>query len=263
VGEKVAVYYNPANPADSLLRPGLEGFDLFMAMCLLPFNVLPLGILAAAGRRIWGRCFGYSAAGAKLWDDGFVVRVRLPPAPAMFFAFLAAGVLAFIAIFPIVFFYGGVQPPKWLMYRVWPVVLGGAALVYFATKWKQSRGGYDLVIDATAGKVVLPRSAMRKLNLVMPLHELTSIEVHNVGLPGSRGGPFAGYYPTAIFTDTNGIRRPEALVTWGDPRRAEALTAWLRHWLKLRCPGQATIASGTDKEGGETISGGDDDVKLS
>jgi hypothetical protein len=240
VGKHVTVYYNPANPADSLLHPGVEGFDLFLALCLLPFSLFPLGIFVAAVRRTWGRCFGYGMAGAKLWDDGFVVRLRLPPAPAMFSAAAAAGVLACIAIFPIAFYYafyyGGLQPPKWLMYRVWPAVLAGAAMAYVAAKWKQGRGGYDLVIDTTAKTVSLPRTTQRKLNLVMPLHELTAVEVRTVGLPGSRGGIFAGHYATAVFTDANGISRAERLAQWGDPRRAETLAAWLRQRLKLPAP---------------------------
>ena len=236
VGKRVTVYYHLGNPADSLLHPGLEGFDLFVGMCLLPFNLVPLGILAMAGRRLWSRCFGYRAAGAQMWDDGFVVRVRLPSVPPINFAALTAGALAFLAMFPILFYYGGLHPPKSLMYRVWPVVLGGATLAYAAAVWRLSRGGFDLVIDTTAGRITLPRTTVRKFKIMRSLRGLTSIEVRTVGLPGSRGGMLAGYCPTAVFTDANGIRKAETLVQWGDPRRAEALAAWLRQRLNVAGP---------------------------
>ena len=176
-GKKVGVYYNPSNPADSLLRPGLEGADLFGAMFVAPFNLIPLGILAWIGRRTWSRCFGYQGAGTKAWDDGFVVRVRLPLAPPSFYAAVAAGMLAFFGLFPLLIFYGGPYAPISVMYRVWAVILVSVPVVYGLAAWIQSRGAYDLAIDAIAGTVSLPCTRGRKRKVLLPLHEITAVEV--------------------------------------------------------------------------------------
>ncbi len=47
-GSKVTVYYNPADPSDALLRPGLSAFDFFMLLFLLPFNIIAVGAWAMA-----------------------------------------------------------------------------------------------------------------------------------------------------------------------------------------------------------------------
>ena len=44
VGAPVSVRYNPADPADAILTPGIEGADLFAPLFLLPFNLLPFAI---------------------------------------------------------------------------------------------------------------------------------------------------------------------------------------------------------------------------
>jgi hypothetical protein len=50
-GSAVAAYYDPADPADAVLSPGLSGIDLFMPMFMLPFNALIIGSwLFAVGR---------------------------------------------------------------------------------------------------------------------------------------------------------------------------------------------------------------------
>ena len=126
VGKEVAVYFNPVDPADSLLQPGLDGSDLFMAMFMLPFNLVGLGILALAGRMAWRRCVGYRGIGAKVWDDGIVVRVHLPLGPPIVAAALVVGMLAFCAIFPVAFLFGGSHPSKSLMYHVWTLILASA-----------------------------------------------------------------------------------------------------------------------------------------
>lgn len=47
-GSMTKVYYDPANPADSLLKPGLDGSDFLLLLFLAPMNVL-----VAAWALIW------------------------------------------------------------------------------------------------------------------------------------------------------------------------------------------------------------------
>jgi hypothetical protein len=233
VGKQVPVYYCPEDPADSLLHPGLEGFDLFIGMFLLPFNLFPVFVFAQVVSRIWGRCFGYWGAGAKVWDDGSVVRVRLPRVAPLFLAFFATGIVAFLAVFPVGFFCGGFHPSKSLMYCVWPLVLGSFPLGYVVAARRQSRGGCNLVIDTAAGKVLLPSTFGRKSRDPLPLDEVTSIEVRDANPPGASGGLCYSACLTLVFTAADGTSTAEKLTQWADPGRAESLAAWLRQRLKV------------------------------
>ena len=55
VGSRVEVHYAPADPADGVLKVGVEGMDLFLAMFLLPFNLVALVFCITLGRafRYW------------------------------------------------------------------------------------------------------------------------------------------------------------------------------------------------------------------
>ena len=44
VGAGVVVFYDPANPAEAVLRPGLRGCTLWVALFLTPFVVVGLGL---------------------------------------------------------------------------------------------------------------------------------------------------------------------------------------------------------------------------
>ena len=55
-GHQTKVYYNPADPADSLLQPGLDGSDLWLVLFLAPWNLMAavawiIAAKSAAARR--------------------------------------------------------------------------------------------------------------------------------------------------------------------------------------------------------------------
>ncbi|MBC7768539.1 MAG: DUF3592 domain-containing protein [Phycisphaerales bacterium] len=50
VGAPVIVYFNPDDPADAILSPGVDGADVFVLFFLLPFNVILFGAIAALAR---------------------------------------------------------------------------------------------------------------------------------------------------------------------------------------------------------------------
>ena len=56
VGSRVPVAYDPADPSESVLRPGLTGMHLFMVWFLTPFNVIAVGgtsLTTASNTRGW------------------------------------------------------------------------------------------------------------------------------------------------------------------------------------------------------------------
>ncbi|MHC4588421.1 MAG: DUF3592 domain-containing protein, partial [Planctomycetota bacterium] len=44
VGANVRVFYNPRDPADAILMPGIAGQDVMLGLFLTPFNVVMLGL---------------------------------------------------------------------------------------------------------------------------------------------------------------------------------------------------------------------------
>jgi hypothetical protein len=233
VGKQVPVYYNPDDPAEALLQPGLDGSDLFLAMFLLPFNLVMLAIWSMLAATAWGRLVGSPAGGAKVWDDGFQVRVRLSQVGPFAFGAVVAGLLAFGATFVVGFGFGGFHPPMPVMLVVWPVILAGGLVGYVGYRWKLAQGGSDLVIDATARQVTLPRTMGRTTAVVIPMRQIASVEVQRVEKRGSRGSVSYCYVPTIAFTDASGSTCHEKLVEWWGDARAEALATWLRERLGL------------------------------
>lgn len=75
---QVDVHHASGDPADAVLKAGLEGIDFWLAMFLLPFNLGMLGMWIAIGQSLRHRFFRPVAGGAKLVADGPRLRVRLP-----------------------------------------------------------------------------------------------------------------------------------------------------------------------------------------
>jgi hypothetical protein len=141
VGKQVRVYYNPDDPADALLQPGVDGGDLFLATFLLPFNLLVVVIGSLLAGKVWRGSAKAPAGGAKLWDDGFQVRVRVSQTRPFVVAAVVAGLLAFGSLF-VALGFGGPHPPMALMVAAWCVILVGGLLGYMTRKpaWTRPSG---------------------------------------------------------------------------------------------------------------------------
>jgi hypothetical protein len=235
IGKQVAVYYNPSHPDDSLLQPGLEGCDLFLAMFMLPFNLVMFGIWWAVGRNAWGRLFASPAGGAKVWDDGFQVRVRLSQLQPLACAAIATGLLAFGATFVVGFGFGGFHPTMAVMQVVWIVILLGGAAAYVGSRRKLAQGDSDLVIDVTAQQIALPRTMGRSANLVIPIRDITQVEVEQTETKASDES-LPRYAPVLVFADKAGSARREKLIAWYDQARTEEFARWLREQLRIEPP---------------------------
>src|SRR5579859_5908632 len=78
LGSAVTVFYNPANPSEALLAPGIGGEDFLALLFMTPFNLIVLGIwwlpLAAARQRYLPK----PAGGVTILNDPPRVRLRLP-----------------------------------------------------------------------------------------------------------------------------------------------------------------------------------------
>jgi hypothetical protein len=233
VGSEVSVYYAPADPSDAVLKVGLEGMDLFLAMFMLPFNVVMAVFCWAGGREIYRSFLPSPTGGAKVSDDGFRVRVGLSPTIPVLGGLVVAGILAFALTFVIGFGFGG-SPSYPLMLLVWAVILVGGTWGYLHHRSKQVRGDFDLVLDVFGRSITLPRTLGRTTDVVVPMSSVTSIEVEQVEKRRSKGSVHYAYSPTLVFTDDDGMTRRERLIEWSDAKRAGLLTGWLCKRLGLK-----------------------------
>lgn len=234
VGREVVVYHNPNNPSDAVLIVGMEGCDLFLAMFILPFNLVMLGTWIAAGASVYQRLARPPAGGVKIWDDGFRVRLRLSLIRPLYVGATAAGGLAFAGVF-IVGFAFGFNPSMPIMLSTWGLILGGGAGTYLYQHGKLSRGHFDLVIDDIAQTLSLPRTKDRQTETVVPIRCITSVEVQQIEKRTSDGNVHS-YVPVLVFADETGPVRREKLIEWWDQARAEELAAWLRERLRIAPP---------------------------
>jgi hypothetical protein len=230
VGANVAVYYNPGDPADAILRPGIEGQDLMLALFLTPFNVVMLALwtgLAGAARR---RITRPPAGGAPIVRRGGRVFVRLPRISPVAAGAAAALGISFVAIFAVAFGFG-FDPPVRVVTGVWMVVLAAAIGVYFWRKLVVGSGAKDLIIDTDAGMLSLPQTFGRKTDIVVALDAVSGIDVERIVHHGSKGSTSYSYAPRLNWNSDDGAVESGRLVEWWDADRAEELAGWLRGQL--------------------------------
>ncbi|MBL8549670.1 MAG: DUF3592 domain-containing protein [Hyphomonadaceae bacterium] len=220
VGATTRVHYDPRNPSDSVIDPGLHGSDLFLALFLTPFNAIGLGLLFAPMAR--ERMRASEGAGVRWRDDGEKIRVRMP----RHFSPLAAGIAVFafaaFALSILVGFSFGLHPSMSVMVGVWAVVLAAGASAATYCWLREMRGDVDLVIDKVGGAVSLPATFDRKARVAMARADVRGVEVKAYEQPGSPG------------TIVHGVRIVQRSGAWEvvaereDAESAESLARWLR-----------------------------------
>ena len=227
VGSQVEVYHAPNDPADAVLRVGLESVDYFRLMFMLPFNLAMLWLWLAIRDSVHHGLFRPVAGGAKVIDEKGSVRVRLSPWRPTYVGAAVSGGLAFILDFVVGFSLGhnaSVAP----VIVAWGIILGGGGMAGLYVHRKLARGESDLLIDDLRGLVVLPRTFGRQESVVDSSEKIVLFKVEQVEESDSEG-----YIPTVVFTDDDGSQRQEKLIDWNDEQSAEELVEWLNERLRI------------------------------
>jgi hypothetical protein len=229
VGSEIEVHYNPAQPADALLAPGVMNQDI----SLLFLVVMPLGFFAwvawsAMAGIQWPGAGMAPAGGQKIIADGTRIRVRLPPRKP---GYLASITFSFLALF------AGLWVAKT---STEPILAGKIALglliaipgAVFAWDWKLiTSGKQDLVIDDASRTIELPQTFKRKSPVMMPISEVTGITLEKVAHRGRYGVRYT-FAPTLVLRDGSTQRLTDL-----DSNRAEAFVTWLSEKLGVRYSG--------------------------
>jgi hypothetical protein len=143
VGSRVAVHYAPGDPSDATLLAGVDGMGIFIAMVLLPFNLVALAFCLPFGQAMRLRLQPPPLEGSMIVGDvETAVAESLGWSPLVSGA-AVAGVLALVGAIGIGLAFGG-APPLSIMQAAWGVILGGGVLAY---AWNRQvvrrRGGGD------------------------------------------------------------------------------------------------------------------------
>jgi hypothetical protein len=227
VGQKVTVYYNPADPSASVLRRGIEGSDLFLAIFLTPFNIVMLGgwCWAAKGyRRLRGNApFGGLPV---TWCDERL-RIRLDDTRLGCPAAIAL-VLSFILIF-VLGFTVGFNPPMPLMLGIWAAIIGLCALTYW---WDPLTGpARAVVLDNLFRSLEIYRRSRGAADLIIPASSVRDVTVVATERPDGEGGVHRTYAATLVYTQADGSEGRQTLREGSDERLAEGLVEGIGEWL--------------------------------
>lgn len=186
VGKTVAVRYNPADPADSVMVAGLQGADLLELLFMTPFNVVMVfgwWLVAAAIRglarsRDWRiEC---PPPVTRLTDNDCTVRLRLAhPGPMVFtVCALFAGPMV---LAPIVLQGSQGEITVAQMGIAWASLL---ALTVGLVVWQSKRiaaGRYDFVVHRLRGVLALPLAFRKKKEKQWPeLGELALVNIRDI-----------------------------------------------------------------------------------
>lgn len=215
VGAAVGVYYDPRDPAQSLLQPGFGGTELHLIMFMTLFNAWAAGTWVAAVPPLWRRWRKHPPYTPPQFRDGDTTRLRFARNAGTFAALTGLGLGAAIGI--------GVQPLDASladMQAAWGAVAAGAAVLGL-WYWRERRAGtFDLVIGKKT--VILPERFARPWRTTVARTAIAGVAVKPTwrGIFGSR----------VELQLTDG--RTRSIVAWYDEDAANALAAALNEALR-------------------------------
>jgi hypothetical protein len=204
----VEVAYNPRNPADAVLRPGLRGCTLWVSLFLAPFVIVGVGMWAGLVRRLRARPAFNPADPRQVTATESGALVIHPELRSRFATFLTClGLVIFGSIWTIFFIGFGLglayhvfegfllDPPLLAPASVWAVAIVGSALL----TWRAVKNAPLLVVDG-AGSVLtfgsrgapteLPFAAVREVTVSEQVYQRKggSYVRHRVEVSRTDGG---------------------------------------------------------------------------
>jgi hypothetical protein len=225
-GRKVPVFYNPHNPEDAVLVPGILGSDLFMLAFMTPFNAVMLGFVWVGWARLRQAWFKPVAGGVRIIAGPRETRVRLTAHSPAAVGIATAALLAFASIFIVAFLMGGFHPSLQTMRVTWMLILGGGVSAGLWHWSKMRAGHFDLIIDEFGDALELPLTNGRKTRRRLGFAQIRDVRVDVVRNTTSDGEATPAYAPALDLTEAQPAT--ERLVEWYHEAKAAAFVEWLR-----------------------------------
>jgi len=229
-GRKIAVYYNPREPQDSLLAPGIAKDDAFDLIKLTLINAAALLLVfwIWAQKRRLRNDQNETVGGVELIGQAGKICARLPHASPTFIAFIAFSISwvvgGFISCVSVTdgLYFQAVGPTGVTV--IWLLTICAAITPVLIRRHRIRAGRYDLVIDETGTVIDLPPTCGRKERRRIPFDQIQVIgmAVHEM--------PKGEVYVPALEI-AGDITTHEGLTVMKDREQALRFIAWLRQKL--------------------------------
>jgi hypothetical protein len=229
-------YYDPKNPANSVLATGVDGGDLMLILFAVPVNAAMVLLWRWGGAWLRESWRVPAAGGVRIRRRDGKIRVRLGGLPAPAAGVAALGGAAFVATFPVVALIG-LSPSMEAMEWVWMAVMAAAAAVFCRTAMRNASGKCDLLIDEQSQAVTLPPMAGRGQAVTFSRGEMAGVCLQR-RVSRLSSGSFHSFLPALERREAGAGTRRETLSPCGwTEEKGRAFSQWLAGELGLEFMG--------------------------
>lgn len=222
VGSKVTVYYNPADPSDALLRPGIAAGDSFMLLFMLPFNIIMLGSWVFAANL--PRRTDKTPGGLRIVDGQSELRVRPAWWSPIIVSAVAVSIVSVVLVFVVGFFSGFDQPSAQAMAATWATVFAVAIFAYAAA----SSSRRDLVLDRVRDLVFLPAKVFGGAPAPVERSRFFAVDLVEQASTDSEGQSSMRYLSMLRWHGDEGQPAEASVFPQSNKQRGQQVAAWLR-----------------------------------
>jgi hypothetical protein len=227
-GKTVRVFYNPRNPDSSILVRGLSVGHFFLAMFLIPFNLIMVGGWAVARDYFDPAPPNRLPRGAVLRRTYEGFQLKLYHISPLFVGATVAAGIAFIGTF-VAGFGQMVLPAQWLVGGMWAVIVPSALCAYF----RQRRRATRLEVNTLRNSVEVHPANSRRAAETILLDDLSDIDVRCHARYSSDGDRSEAFGVVLVERRKDGSRKRRMLVRGWSEKQARQLAGWLKLQLGL------------------------------
>lgn len=224
-GSTVTAYYNPADPASAALQVGVQPEAAMIGVILLCFNGALLYIVAVVARSMRARRRPIEMF--LIHDDPIAAVLRLTSFSALEAFALTVAIAGFCGIFVVVLLASPAAAPT-AAAVVFGSAVGLAALAFAIRLRMLSSGRYDIVIDRTLGRVVLPRRRGEREGPLLRVGEIRRVEVM-VDPDRIKDRRMT----RRILIHSEVFAEPREIARWLSAGHARVLASWLRREIRV------------------------------
>lgn len=228
VKSDVTVYYNPENPAEAVLLPGISGFDLFWCLLAFPFNFLFVGL--------WWRTFSLRflqrkepfGRDATLIQRGTQTIVVMGNSHPFFLARLCTGILSVLAALFVAVFVG-IYPSMFSIGLIVTIILFLSIAVYVWRKATLGKGAWgDLIVDEFTKQLTC--------NTRKEQPSIAFSAISNLSIQEKAENSVSSYRPVIHYKDGKNLEEQQlSLESWDEKKDAEVFITWLKTKTRF-CP---------------------------